>query len=171
MVDVGANIGDFTLQVARLCPRGRVFAIEPVDEHVQMIETNLMLNGIHNVTIIHRALGAAEGHVAIQVLGNRSNVGGRGGKTEKVRSSTLPQFVREQRIELIDLLKLDCEGAEWDILPASESALPRIRQICMEFHCERGWTPERLAIWLRERGYRVWHTAGPWNGILWGVRE
>jgi FkbM family methyltransferase len=171
VVDVGANIGDFTLHVARLCPQGRVFAIEPVDEHVRMIETNVRLNGIRNVTCVRRALGAAEGHADIQVAGIRSNVGGGVGTRERVPSSTLPQFVKEQRIERIDLLKLDCEGAEWDILPASESALPRIRQICMEFHCERGWTPERLALWLRERGYRVRHTPGPWNGLLWGVRE
>jgi hypothetical protein len=78
--------------------------------------------------------------------------------------------MREQGLERIDLLKMDCEGAEWDILPEAEPVLPRIRQICMEFHCERGWTSERLAAWLRERGYRVWHTAGQWNGMLWAVR-
>jgi hypothetical protein len=67
-------------------------------------------------------------------------------------------------------LKLDCEGAEWDILPAAERVLPRIRQISMEFHCERGWTALKLADWLRARGFMVSHTAGPWNGLLWATR-
>jgi hypothetical protein len=68
-------------------------------------------------------------------------------------------------------LKLDCEGAEWDILPASEVVLPRVRQIAMEFHCERGWTVEKLANWLRSRGFVVRHTEGPGMGLLWARRE
>src|SRR5690349_6969834 len=46
VVDVGANIGDFTMQSARLCPRGRVIAVEPVTEHVRMIEVQVLLNGV-----------------------------------------------------------------------------------------------------------------------------
>lgn len=170
VVDVGANIGDFTLQVARRCPAGRVFAVEPVGEHVRMIAAQLRLNGIGNVICVQRALGASDRETVIRLYGIGSNAAGSEGKTEKVRLCTLPQLMREQGIEQIDLLKLDCEGAEWDILPGAEEVFPRIRQICMEFHCERGWTPERLAGWLRERGYHVRHTAGPWNGLLWAVR-
>jgi hypothetical protein len=48
--------------------------------------------------------------------------------------------------------------------------LPRIQRIVMEFHCEQGWTPEKLASWFRERGYEVQHTPGPWNGLLWASR-
>jgi hypothetical protein len=66
---------------------------------------------------------------------------------------------------------LDCEGAEWDILPAAESVLPQVRQIAMQFHCERGWTAEKLADWLRSRGFVVRHTGGTWSGLLWARRE
>ena len=89
---------------------------------------------------------------------------------EQVRLITLARLTDEQSLPHVDLLKLDCEGAEWDILPAAEGALSSVRQICMEYHCERGWTPDRLAAWLRDRGYCVWHTPGQWNGLLWAVR-
>ena len=84
--------------------------------------------------------------------------------------TTLPKLMQDYGIQRVDLLKLDCEGAEWDILPTAEDVLPRIRQICMEFHCRGEWTPAKLANWLRVRGYEVWHTAGPWNGLLWASR-
>ena len=77
----------------------------------------------------------------------------------------------EHHLDTVDLLKLDCEGAEWDILPAGAGVLPRVQQIAMEFHGERGWTAERLAEWLRERGYVVTHTGGEWNGVLWATRN
>jgi FkbM family methyltransferase len=170
VLDVGANIGDFTLQAARRCPTGRVFAVEPVGEHVRIISAHLAMNDIRNVTCIHAALGGEDGRSAITNNGSCSRTGDSGTRTEIVPLKTLASLMREQGLERIDLLKMDCEGAEWDILPEAESVLPRVRQICMEFHCERGWTSERLAQWLRTRGYRVWHTPGTWTGMLWAVR-
>src|SRR5262245_9752319 len=43
VLDVGANVGVFTCQAARLVPAGRVYAIEPVREHVEQIESNRRL--------------------------------------------------------------------------------------------------------------------------------
>jgi hypothetical protein len=84
---------------------------------------------------------------------------------------TLERLMEDYSIDTLDLLKLDCEGSEWDILPAAERVLPRVDQICMEFHCERGWTAAKLAVWLREQGFTVSHTGGSWNGMLWARRH
>ena len=97
--------------------------------------------------------------------------GATGARTEKVRLMSLAEMIRERKIEAIDLLKLDCEGAEWDILPPCAEILPKVRQIGMEFHLSRGWTAEKLASCLRDRGYKVKHTGGGWNGILWATRD
>jgi FkbM family methyltransferase len=171
VLDVGANIGDFTLQAARRCPSGRVVAIEPLGEHVRIIGNHVAMNGIRNVTCIQAALGGEDGESLIAHNGSCSRTDANGTGAEKVPLKTLLSVMQEQGLDQIDLLKMDCEGAEWDILPGAESVLPRVRQICMEFHSERGWTSERLADWLRVRGYRVWHTPGPWNGMLWAVRS
>jgi FkbM family methyltransferase len=170
VMDIGANIGDFTMQLARLCPQGQVIAVEPVSEHVRAIAIQTLLNGFENITTMHVALGNQEGQIDIHLEGGHSSAYWGEGATETVRITTLPQLMRELKIDQISLLKLDCEGAEWDILPAAEEVLPRVQQICMEFHCSQGWTPPKLAAWLRERGYQVWHTAGPWNGLLWASR-
>jgi len=170
VIDVGANIGDFTMQAARACPRGRVIAIDPVRSHTQMVALQTLLNQFGNVTCIQAALGKCEGEIEIHVDGGRSSAYWGKGETDRVRLTTLPQLVREMGIDRITLLKMDCEGAEWDILPSAEDIFPRIDQICMEFHCSRGWTPEKLALWLSDRGYDVRHTGGSWNGTLWATR-
>jgi FkbM family methyltransferase len=164
VLDVGANIGDFTVQAARRCPRGRVVAVEPLASAGAMIDRQARLNGLLNVTWVHAQLSGTDGRTATH---QTANLYGSNGAHEAARILTLPSLVAELRLDRIDLLKLDCEGAEWDILPASESILPRVRQICMEYHREGDWTPERLSRWLTERGFHVTHQPGAWNGLLW----
>jgi FkbM family methyltransferase len=170
VVDIGANIGDFTVLVARRCPRGRVVAVEPVTRSARVIAAQVALNRLSNVTVVRAAVGAASRTAAIDDAGMSSRVVD-GVSGDAVPVVTLERLMSEQHLDTVDLLKLDCEGAEWDILPAAAGVLPRVQQIAMEFHGERGWTAERLAEWLRERGYVVTHTGGEWNGVLWATRN
>jgi FkbM family methyltransferase len=173
VIDVGANIGDLSIQVAALCPAGQVYAVEPLAENASMIVVNKMLNGLSNIEVLQVALGSHDGEIEMNLAGNASSAywGIEGSKTEKVRLTSLPELMREHGIEAVDLLKLDCEGAEWDILPSCVDVFSKVRQICMEFHLARGWTPEKLASWLRDFGYKVQHTGGRWNGLLWATRD
>jgi FkbM family methyltransferase len=171
VIDIGAYIGDFTMQVARACPRGRIFAVEPISAHVQMIEAQIALNHLSHVQTVRAAVGATCEMTRITMAGTTSRVSEREDSAEVVEMFTLERLMQDHSIDTLDLLKLDCEGAEWDILPAAERVLPRVRQICMEFHCERGWTAEKLADWLRSRGFMVSHTGGAWNGLLWATRS
>lgn len=174
VIDIGANIGDFAIQVAALCPLGQVFAVEPISEYIQMISINKMLNGLPNIELIHSALGSYEGEIEIHLAGSHSSAYFRtktDSMAERVRVLTLPQLMREHGIDQVDLLKLDCEGAEWEILPCCTEIFPQIRQICMEFHPGLGWTAEKLVSWLRNNGYEVAYTKGDWNGCLWATRS
>jgi FkbM family methyltransferase len=171
VIDIGANIGDFTIQVARRCPRGRIVAVEPITANVRMIETQIALNRVSHVQTVRAALGATCTNTALAVAGMTSRISEHADDAEAVAMITLERLMDDYSIETVDLLKLDCEGAEWDILPAAESVLPRIKQIAMEFHCERGWTAGKLADWLRAQGFAVAHTSGSWNGLLWATRS
>jgi hypothetical protein len=77
--------------------------------------------------------------------------------------------MRDNNIESIDLLKLDCEGAEWSILPAAVELLPKVKQLCMEYH-NAGLKADWLEQWLKQNGYNVRRTPGEWNGLLWAWR-
>jgi FkbM family methyltransferase len=167
VVDVGANIGDFAVQAARRCPEGRVIAVEPLSSAGRMIAVQAGLNNVANITWVQAAIGAAPGETTSARVGGLYHRDAHG---EAVRVLTLPALVGELALTRIDLLKLDCEGAEWELLPAAEEVMPRIQQICMEFHRRDGWTPEKLAGWLQARGFAVIHTTGAWNGLLWARR-
>jgi FkbM family methyltransferase len=175
VVDVGAYIGDFTVQAARRCPKGRVIAIEPVKDAGEMIAIQARLNGVANVTWIWAALSGTDAELSPDRPGNP--FASASASAEPAPRMSLARLVADLGLDRIDLLKLDCEGDEWDILPASDAVLPIVRQLCMEYHCERGWTPERLSAWLTDREFEVTHTgdtgrARPsWNGLLWARRR
>lgn len=169
VIDVGANIGDFAVMAARQCPAGRVVAVEPLRSAGRMIEVQARLNSLNNITWVHAVLSDRTGTSVANRLDSQYDTAE--GAAEQVESRTLPQLIADLQLDRIDLLKLDCEGAEWDILPSAEAVLPHVRQIAMEFHCERGWTVEKLASWLRSRGFVVRHTEGPGMGLLWARRE
>jgi FkbM family methyltransferase len=169
VVDVGANIGDFTIQVAKLCPTGRVYAIEPVAGNCECIERQLKLNQLENVKVLHLALGGQDGEVEIHEAGLQSSASRGEEIGSRVRLSALQSMMRENNIDTIDLLKMDCEGAEWDILPAAEMILPKIRQLCLEYHNSK-LTVEWLEPWLTKKGFTVRRTHGTWNGLLWAWR-
>lgn len=168
VVDIGANIGDFTVQAARLCPRGRVIAVEPMKAACDMIATQVRLNGLTNVTAICAAVSGEDGETTTDHLAGPYSIDGTG--PERVPVVMLRTLMKELNVDRIDLLKIDCEGAEWDILPAAEDVLPTVRQICMEFHLGRGWTAEKLSKWLQLKGFEVRYTSGSWNGFLWAWR-
>jgi FkbM family methyltransferase len=168
VVDVGANIGDFAVRAATLCPRGKVIAVEPMAFYGQMIDTQARLNSLRNITWIAAALSGESGTSRVGEVGGVYSQ--HDGAADPVRTMTLEQLIQECGLTRIDLLKLDCEGAEWGILPAADRVLPLVRQISMEFHCLHGWTPDKLAHWLRARGFEVTHTGGSANGLLWARR-
>ena len=172
VVDIGANIGDFALQCARLCPEGTVYAVEPILEHCEIIREQITLNGVGNVHVLRFAMGESDGEeVQISVAGGKSSLYENVGPPETVTMTTLGALLSSNGIREIDLLKMDCEGAEWQIFPQAEPLLPRIRQICMEYHNgER--TGSWFESWLAERGYNVRRSPGEqWNGALWAWRS
>lgn len=170
VVDVGANIGDFSIQAAKLCPAGLIYAVEPVSANLKCLQRQLELNGTENVVVIPIALGGQEGQALIHASGGHSSLYWGSAETEVVNVTTLQSLMAAHGIERIDLLKLDCEGAEWDILPAAECLLPRIRAISMEYHngkLDANW----LELWLRQHDFEVRRTSGQWNGHLWAWQK
>jgi hypothetical protein len=114
LIDIGANIGVFSILAAR---RGaRVLAIEPVMGYE--LRRNIRLNRIQNIRLLECALGDGR---EMEVSWNN--------RVHRVPSMTLSQMVRE--LGGCTFLKVDCEGGEWYIDPEE---LKGIRRIEMELH-------------------------------------
>lgn len=163
VIDIGAHVGVFALRAAREADRGLVLAFEPTEENFQRLQVNLKLNGFPRALRIQKAaIGANSGEARIG-LSNESaamhsfHLPTTSGRTELVPVLALSKVLKENGIEQVDLLKVDCEGAEYDILGACpEDVLFGIQRIAMEIH-DLG--PGRDAAWMRSflqsKGFEV----------------
>lgn len=171
VVDAGANIGAFTVFAARRCRR--VIAIEPIPDHFSALQRNVALNGLTNVMLCRAALAKSDGRIDIAGDGmSASTVWG--AHSRCVDAITLTTLLDNHSIDRVNFLKMDIEGAEFDVLMNTpRSTLDRIDRIVLEFHTvERGTRDApTLATCLRAAGFLVAHTTGSWNGMLKALRE
>lgn len=148
VIDIGANTGLFAILAAQIVgPSGKVFAFEPARGTYARLKRNIELNGFNNITAINAAIGAATGEAELH-LADRSSLASlykevdgsartRQGfePAETVRVETLASVMSRFCLDEVKLLKLDCEGAEYDIFGTLEPTVAgKIKQISMEVH-------------------------------------
>jgi hypothetical protein len=88
-----------------------------------------------------------------------------------VRTTTLAEILVRDAAQGIDLLKLDCEGAEYDILfGAAPLDMSRVREIRMEYHSGRD---TELKTYLRNAGFEItsFRPDSATTGNIWARRE
>ena len=174
VVDVGANIGAFSLAASRRA--AIVYALEPVSANFEMLRRNVELNHASNMVIERLAMAGENGECEIAVAGVSSSMHYRvqdGASVERVPTITLDRFLDERGIEHVDYMKMDCEGSEWDIvLKARPDVLARIKHLEMEFHNLGNRTnPRMLQDHLSLAGFHTTFTGGErFNGGLVATR-
>lgn len=133
--DVGANVGLFSISAAKKIGGKGIFAFEPCASTFEMLEKNLLLNGIGDVNAVQIALGdsVSEGQLQINARGKdglntlgqaihpESNVVGQ----ETVRITTVDVFMKERNIPRVDVMKVDIEGAELMLFRGARILLER----------------------------------------------
>ena len=173
-VDLGANEGYFTVIGARLCGHaGRVIAIEPQHRLLPVIEENVRLNNVPNVTLVNVAIGDKPGTVEMQLTPSTNNGGSGFGRrtryklpTQPVMMQTLAQALDVQTATKIDLMKVDIEGFEYEALLGSPQVFEqqRIKALALELHptllSGRGKDAGDIEAMLKRCGYRCEETFG-----------
>jgi FkbM family methyltransferase len=162
VIDIGAHIGLFSIYMARRWPGVTVFAFEPFPANFRNCAENLRLNGVSNVVLSNRAV--AGDNRRLNMATDPSNSGGASamvktfrshGTVSDVASVTLDEVFAVHGIERCRLLKIDCEGMEYEILPGTR-VLDKVEYLAGEFHASAylqslGWCPERLRDCCRAR--------------------
>ncbi|MCB9737984.1 MAG: FkbM family methyltransferase [Deltaproteobacteria bacterium] len=159
IVDVGAHIGSFTAFAARTFPNARVIGLEAYAANALLAGCNTA--DLANAVVLHRAVWS-ESRVLGLSLANGPNSGGhRTLLTEGhhvVRAETLADLAARFEIDSIDFLKLDCEGAEWEILPqVNQRGGVRVELIAMELHLDDGDRTLKAAETLLRERFDVTH--------------
>ncbi len=162
-VDVGANMGYFTLLWAGLGP-GNVVAIEPAPRNVELLANNVARNGLsERVYVLARAAADRNGEVHFREGPHEQT--GWGGITNERRASdfTVPSTTLDHEFDgrEIRVLKIDVEGADTVVLRGCEALLRRqcIGQIYFEQNIARmlelGLSAAEAPQLLRDCGYEV----------------
>ncbi len=160
IVDVGAHIGAFAVKAHDLFPGRPVVALEPAIENFRLLERNLERNGCLGVLPLNVALAANSG--SIELFMDPKNTAGHSTALERptarrVQAVSLSDLWSEHRIDDVYLLKLDCEGAEYEILESPDFAKlgSRINNVVFEHHPLPGKTFEQVQARLEQQGFTL----------------
>lgn len=175
VLDVGAHHGLYSLLAsARVGAEGRVFAFEPSPRERRALRLNLLLNLAGNVSVQGLALGRDKGEQNLFVV-QGSQRGCNSLRPPEVFSATIPVRVRvvpldewlvKQKIDHVNFIKLDVEGAELDALKGGARLLesrprPAVLAEVQDIRT-RPWGYPAIEIinYLADRGYRWFRILG-----------
>lgn len=141
VIDIGAHVGYYSLLFAKCVgPAGRVFSFEPLPENLALLRKNIELNHLNNVRCFESALFSGAKELCLAVpdespnSGDGSVIHDRGGKHILVSATTLDSFCAGHDLQP-DLLKMDVEGAEYDVLMGATETIARCRpELLIELH-------------------------------------
>ena len=152
ILDVGSNLGFFSLTARSRFPSARIHSYEPnpkVQNHLQHNTRDL------NIEVRAEAVGGADGWIDMQM--NETSllataVNSEAGKIKKTAFATIVERIGGT----VDLLKLDCEGAEWEIFECKD-VWEKVRRITMEYHL---WANPNMDLpglvkIVRDLGFRI----------------
>lgn len=133
--DVGANIGEISLNMARIVgEKGRVFAFEPYRETFKKLKQNCELNTFSNIELIEKGLADGKGIAHMVNIDkhnsgmNRVTSGSRASDSAAtIETISLDEFVKNHKIDKIDLIKIDVEGFEIKVLSGAKKSLQEFR--------------------------------------------
>lgn len=169
-VDVGANVGWFSLLASRwVGPHGLVLSVEPSQRECSRLRGHVAHNHLTNVRVLQIAAGREEGEGVLHVADERHSGLNtlkpafmyddvRESYTERVRVVPLDALVEREGIPRVDVIKIDVEGAEYDVVMGARNIIERHRPLLIlevageatsAGHAER----QALERFLRSFGY------------------
>src|SRR5918995_826644 len=143
VVDIGAHIGLYTIITSkRVGPNGKIIAIEANPDNFQMLNSNVKLNQLINVTSLNCAIYSKETKIKLYLAGEgtgqtiyntimaeRANKGKE--KFVEISANTLDHLLQLQEISEVNWIKIDVEGAELEVLRGATDIISHSKDITL----------------------------------------
>ncbi|MGY3346691.1 MULTISPECIES: FkbM family methyltransferase [unclassified Bradyrhizobium] len=167
VLDVGANIGFYTVESAAVVGQGgRVISIEAAPSHAQSLRRNIEINRLQNVSVFEAAVGSSSGMATLK-RSNAANLGMfslgaiDGVEAHIVKIRTIDDILAEAHVTSLKLIKMDIEGSEYRALLGAKNAIEEYRpSILIEINDAAlhscGSSSSQLLALLQDWGYRGW---------------
>src|SRR3989338_957365 len=144
IVDIGASIGDFSVFCAVSFKNSKCFCFEPTQNAFELCENNILLNNLTDkITVYKLAVSDKSGKITIG--------------EDIYDSVTVEDIFLKHQIDKCDLLKMDIEGAEYEVLlNTPKEILERVKAMAMECHIfDKGEHLRSLRDHLKNAGFNV----------------
>jgi FkbM family methyltransferase len=138
ILDCGSNIGGAILYFKHVYPQARIIGFEPDPAIFPYLRENIARNKLNDVQLVQAALRGREGTAPFYSDGKS------GSRIANEFSENMPHgwakyevncvHLRDYLTEPVDFLKMNIEGAEWDVLADSEDQLRKVREMVIEYH-------------------------------------
>jgi len=155
VIDIGANVGMVSILLAKKFPFLKIYSFEPLKENYDNFIKNIELNNIPKEVITAENKAVTKDGRSITMSINSANKGGSSTtdvisinsimtkENSQVESITLEEIFKKYNINKLKLLKIDCEGSEYEILyNADTNLLKNIENLRGEFHENKNLTDE-----------------------------
>ena len=164
VLDIGANIGMFCITLAKMRPDIRILAFEPLKQNFDNLVHNLTANGIKNVEAYNLAVVSNNRQLYVRSETDMSSIASIYGRSQinvgagvkyanVVNGVSLDSIFDRFQIKKARLVKIDAEGAEYEILQAF-SDFDKIELLSLEAHWNMksaDWTPALLREFLDQK--------------------
>jgi len=163
MFDLGANFGYYAITIATAVQGDcRIYAFEPNPSTMQRFQRNVALNGTRGLHLFEVGVSDAAGHALVVETPNHSGAAYlRQNPASGVPVTTLDVFCEQNRIDRLDLIKMDIEGAELRALHGGIATFKRFRPaMLIELNPEtserEGYPVRDVVVFLEDLGYAIW---------------
>jgi FkbM family methyltransferase len=145
--DLGANEGYYSIVASKIIgEKGTVYAFEPMPENISLLENHIKINSLKNIVVVPKAVSNKLDDLVF------TNTNDRAGNTYinsspkfnesdvrfSVKATTLDHFCFVEKNKLPSLIKIDVEGAEYDVLCGAEKVIKESKPIIIvathDFH-------------------------------------
>jgi FkbM family methyltransferase len=137
VIDIGAHIGLFTLYASQNCKNGNIYSYEPVKENFNVLKENITINNLKNVKIFNLAVSKSNSTIKLFMNNDESghSMFSKSSENIIVNSTSLMKIFDENNIKKCNFLKLDCEGAEYEIIKNLPlEYFQKIDKLVIEYH-------------------------------------
>lgn len=179
VVDIGANMGSFTVFAAMNYPDAQIYSFEPETHNFALLKQNIAINSLEKrVHSYQSAVASSSGARALAVHSSPLNTlvtNNHEASIETVDCVSLPSIFEDHKLHTIDLLKMNCEGAEYEILGnCPDEIFARLLNIRLEYHnldSDRR-NGDSLESFLVKKGYRIERKTRyrGVSGFIWATR-
>ena len=157
-LDIGANIGYYSILFSRLAPQGKIYAFEPTNTF-DMLKENLGYNKTANVIPFKMAVGNTTG---IKTENFYRLWDEKEDKAESLECpfTTIDQFIEDNNITRIDAIKIDVDSYDFEVLQGAINSLKRFNPFVMveiadKTLSKRGFSTGEVYEWLYRVGYHT----------------